>query len=376
MSPKPNTMRRLLILIFIPSLLLTISTVFGDDNTPDGYVIAMDLPLRLHRLPAMESETTMVIDPGTALTIMQRTHDSEWLDVRSPDGDEGWMMTEFADVLIDLDGVSILTDVNDLPHEDIEFPPAVVKRIRKIFEDGQTMGNRADVFSKVGDSITAAPHFLNPIGDGLYNLGDYQYLQGVIDHFSATAARGDNLSFNNLSVAAGVGWPAHAAIDSKFADPSLCETDESPLACEYRLVHPAMALIMFGTNDVSRFDADVYKGNLQQIVQTSITMGVIPIISTIPNRLGFEDKVNDFNKVIADTADRFSIPLWHFNGAMQTLPDDGLTVDGTHPSIPPHGEQGSADFRADNLYYGYVIRNLTALQMLDAVWRTLDSEKS
>ena len=92
------------------------------------------------------------------------------------------------------------------------------------------MGNRADVFSKAGDSITAAPHFLNPIGDGLYNLGDYQYLQAVIDHFSATEARDGNYSFNNLSLTAGVGWPAHAAIDSKFADPSLCDTGESPLA--------------------------------------------------------------------------------------------------------------------------------------------------
>jgi hypothetical protein len=49
------------------------------------------------------------------------------------------------------------------------------------------------------------------------------------------------------------------------------------------------------------------------------------------------------------------------------LPDAGLAPDGTHPSIPPKGYKGSADFRASNLYYGYVIRNLTALQMLDAV---------
>jgi hypothetical protein len=32
------------------------------------------------------------------------------------------------------------------------------------------------------------------------------------------------------------------------------------------------------------------------------------------------------------------------------------------------GVRGSADFRTYNLGYGYVIRNLTALQMLDAVW--------
>jgi hypothetical protein len=31
-----------------------------------------------------------------------------------------------------------------------------------------------------------------------------------------------------------------------------------------------------------------------------------------------------------------------------------------------------AVFSAENLQYGYVVRNLTALQILDRVWRTVD----
>jgi GDSL-like lipase/acylhydrolase family protein len=357
------------ILLFIALIPLLYGGKVTTPNTqPDGYVIAMDLPLRLHRLPSTQTDTMAVLAPGTAVTMIQRTQDGEWLDVRAPEGQEGWMMTEFAEVLIDVSRLPVMRDFDDLPRDPITFTPAVTRRVRLIFQAGQEIGNNAGVLAKVGDSITAAPHFLTPIGEGFYNLGDYQYLQGVINTFSAVEVRDGKSSFDAVSLAAGVGWPAHAAIDPRFADPALCEAGESPLTCEYRLIRPSIALIMFGTNDVSRFDADVYKGNLQQIVQTSIEMGVIPVISTIPNRIGFEDKVDEFNRVISETAGRFSIPLWDYYAAMVTLPDGGLNVDGTHPSIPPFGERGSADFRANNLYYGYVVRNLTALQVLDALW--------
>jgi len=39
--------------------------------------------------------------------------------------------------------------------------------------------------------------------------------------------------------------------------------------------------------------------------------------------------------------------------------------DGVHPSAAPN----SADFTPENLQYGMTVRNLTALQALDAVWR-------
>jgi hypothetical protein len=47
------------------------------------------------------------------------------------------------------------------------------------------------------------------------------------------------------------------------------------------------------------------------------------------------------------------------------LPNEGLGPDGIHPSAAPD----SADFTADSLQFGYTVRNLTALQALDALWR-------
>ena len=130
------------------------------------------------------------------------------------------------------------------------FPLAasVTERVRVIYTVGQALGNRANVFSKVGDSISVSRSFLGPVGEGRYQLGDHGYLQPVIDHFSAAPARQGN-SFENRSLAAGEGWAAWAALDPQFADAALCAPGETPLACEYRLTRPAFALIMFGTND-------------------------------------------------------------------------------------------------------------------------------
>lgn len=75
---------------------------------------------------------------------------------------------------------------------------------------GQALGNRRNVFAKVGDSITAGDHsgFMAQFGFGNYNLASYGYLQGAADIYSEETADGGNLSFNRSSQAAGNGWLA------------------------------------------------------------------------------------------------------------------------------------------------------------------------
>ncbi len=360
--------------IFILTLLFclpfTIARAQPVQPQPDGRVLMMDTRLRLRDAPSFSSNTLDGIDPGAPLMLIGRTADSNWLYIRTQDGLVGWSNAAYITVNIDLANLAVTTDLTSLAHP-LHMAAKVADNIRTIYAQGQTLGNRADVFSKVGDSITVAPHMLHPVGEGLYNLGDYQYLQGVIDYFSITTARDAN-SFANISIAAGSGWTTDAVLKSKYADPKLCLPDESALVCEYRLVKPAYALIMFGTNDVAHLTVKTYAYNMGLIVKKSIEMGIIPIISTIPVRIGYEQQVTDFNEALVKVARRYNVPLWEFGGAMQGLPDQGLAPDGIHPSIPPRGYKGAADFRASNLYYGYVIRNLTALQMLDAVLLAVD----
>jgi hypothetical protein len=255
-------------------------------------------------------------------------------------------------------------------------PPAlgetVEERVRLIYTVGQALGNRSNVFSKVGDSITASPSFLGPIGEGRYQLVDYGYLQPVIDHFSAAPAREGN-SFLNSSLAAGVGWAAWAALDPEFADETICAPGETPLECEYRMTRPAFALIMFGTNDVGYRSAAEFGGDLRRIVEVSESMGVIPILSTIPNRPDMPQQVAAFNQIIETVAATRAVPLWDYYAALQGLPNGGLAWDNLHPSSPPEWYADAANFHPQNLSYGYVVRNLTALQMLDSVWRQVQA---
>src|SRR4051794_33368009 len=57
-------------------------------------------------------------------------------------------------------------------------PPAVPRidaalqaRLRRVVAIGRSLGNRPGVFAKVGDSITASPDFLVPIGCGAVEYG-------------------------------------------------------------------------------------------------------------------------------------------------------------------------------------------------------------
>ena len=54
---------------------------------------------------------------------------------------------------------------------------------------------------------------------------------------------------------------------------------------------------------------------------------------------------------------------------MENAPNEGMSKDGLHPSFPP--DSGAARFTAENLQYGYTIRNLSALQVLDVLWHTV-----
>lgn len=368
-----SCMKHTLLLLLSLVFCVTITPVWAQDSkpTPDATVIPMDTRLRLRDAPSFDSETLDGIEPGTELTLVGRTVDANWLHIRTPDGVVGWVSAPFVSVNVDLADVSVTTDLDALTHP-LQLAENVAENVRAIFEHGQELGNRADVFSKVGDSITVAPHMLTPFSDTAYNLGDYQYLEGVIERFSETPAREAN-SFANVSMAAGIGWTTDAVLKSKFTDPDYCEPEESALDCEYRLVKPAFALIMFGTNDVAHLSLETYTYNMGRIVKASIEQGVVPIISTIPVRVGYEEQTVAFNEGVVKVARRYSVPLWEYGAAMQGLPEHGLAPDGVHPSIAPNGYKGSADFRASNLYSGYVIRNLTALQILDAVLLAISS---
>lgn len=364
--------------------------ILTEEDWPiNAQVVAEGGGLRLRDGPSQEHEVILELAALSPLTVLVRTADSSWLEVRTTSGDFGWVFAEWVEVSIDLEDIPILTEHTNAeqptpaptpmvtstpgaPSEPSRYPfvSGVSDHVSQIFAQGQALGNRANVFSKVGDSITTTDAFLYPIGRGEYSLHGYSYLQAVTDFYSEEWARTNN-SFANLSLAAGIGWSAHALLSSEVSHETLCGERESPLECEYRLVKPSVALIMLGTNDVPSTPLSSYEQTMRQIVDTTIEYGIVPILSTIPpiHMYGTEGRVESINQVIRDLAKEYDIPLLDYWAAMQGLPNDGLRSDGVHPSHAPAGE--NADFTPENLQYGMPVRSLTALQALDLVWRTV-----
>ncbi len=238
---------------------------------------------------------------------------------------------------------------------------------RQIYLTGQSQGNRANIFSKVGDSITVADQFLSPIGWNQYNLRGYGYWADAVAYWSAALARTSN-SFSNTSLAAKGGWSSFSVVATSASDKTYCKQNESPLVCEYRLTKPAVALVMIGTNDVWDTSNDAFRANLQRIISDSVSRGIIPVLSTIPafHRTGYEGRPAELNVIVREVAQQNNVPLWDYAAAIAGLPNEGLSSDGIHPSFPPY-PISAADFAPDNFQYGYTVRNALALYVLDQI---------
>jgi uncharacterized protein YraI len=330
--------------------------------------------------PGLNHSILRTVPADTAVAFTGRNGNNTWFQARVGT-QQGWLFYTLVSVSGDSSSLPLVPDTESVSSASSgstapAAPANVVSGIgatsHQIFLRGQELGNRADVFSKVGDSITASRYFLYPIGVGGLQIGAYTNLQPVIDYFSQTPARTHN-SFANESLAARGGWTSGDLLDPQQNVPGVCQFGETPLACEYRVTQPALALIMIGSNEVTRISSDQYRANLSQIVQTSIDMGVIPVLSTLPDMMNNGvpyQRVYEFNTIIRSVAASYGVPVWDYWSSLQDLPNHGLGGDNLHPSVnPATGEAGI--FTPGELRYGYNMRNLTALQVLDAIWRNV-----
>jgi len=356
--------RLLIIGIIIVSLGILVLPGTAQDRMQ---VMAFGSRLRLRSAPTTDSITRQFLNAGEELVVLQTSADGVWTEVRlTSTGLQGWVATEFIEPVGGPVAPPSAFTFEDVVYNGVTILSGVNQNSIDIFRRGQTMGNRANVFTKVGDSITFTPWFLDSVGDGLYTLDQHAYLQDAINWFIAEPARDEN-SFKHNSVAMDSGWNAYLMQNPDYANPSLCQVGETPLECEYRITRPSIALIMFGTNDVGFMDGIAFRQNMEWIVQTSIDNGVIPVISTIPNRRDRQEEVPGFNRIIRDVARKYNIPLWDYNAILATLPNEGLSGDGIHPNSSPRGQVGQADFTDANLQYGFPMRNFTALQVLNSL---------
>ena len=240
--------------------------------------------------------------------------------------------------------------------QDWPVVPLISSRAVQIYQEGVKKGNNPRAFSKIGDCETITEWFLSDFdrGGDHFVLGPYPQLQTVIDTY-----RG---SYGRLGVAAMRGFTAASVLNPYWRDVEKCDKNETPLACEIRLNKPAFALIMLGTNDVAR--PERYEKNLRAVIDETIRLGVLPVLMTKADNLEGD---NSLNLTTARLAYEFDIPLWNFWKAVQGLPSKGLTEDQSHLTFAPN------DFSdPENLKRAWPVRNLTALEVLDAIRQAVD----
>ncbi len=233
------------------------------------------------------------------------------------------------------------------------IPEAVSRRMREIYQYGQELGNAPDVFTVIGDCGGSPGRFLGDFGMGpnYYSLGDYAYLQQVVDHFH------DAFGKQHLTVRDG--FTVASILSPLWADPALCQSNETPLACEVRLNRPAFAFVILGTNDFNH--KETFEPNLRKVLDYLIAQGVVPILATKADNLEGDQTIN---AAIARLAYEYDIPLWNFWLAVQPLPRHGLLDDEAHLTWAGNHFDDPVRMRA-----AWPWRNLTALQTLDVVWR-------
>jgi hypothetical protein len=227
--------------------------------------------------------------------------------------------------------------------------PEVSPAMRDVYARGLAMGNDPGAFAKVGDCNTESVFFLSPFdGDPtLYRLGPYPSLQAVLDNFSG--------SFGRISIAARTGFGPSAMFDPTWVDPRVCDPSEGPLACEFRLHRPSIAIIGLGTHYIPENE---FESQLRAVIEYSLDHGVVPIVATKVDVEG-GDWVN---AMVVYVAQQYQVPVWNFWRSAQPLYNHGQP-DGIHFTWASN--YFDSPYSMAN---GWPVRNLGALQALEAVW--------
>lgn len=384
-------MLRKLMLLMGAVLVALALVVPGPAQAQDGPHAWTDVETNLRVGPSTSRDLITTLPTNTAVTIEGRTRNTSWILVRTAEGVRGWGYTRLFRIA---DGVKLnafaisdeLLTVSAPPSSGSGEPPSPgvsgtaplnapnvsvgsVAAMRAVAAKGRQLGNNRRVFAKVGDCMSAHWAFLSPLGWGQTNLDQYGYLSDVIAHFNTAPRDGVGSSWDERSYAAHDGFNSAAVLDPIWSDKAVCELEENALDCQYRLTKPAVAVIMFGTADVLVMSAAQFNKYMRDVVKHTLDRGIVPILTTFPENAAVQERSRQINQVVLKIAREKGLPLINLADAVRNLPGGGIDGTGLYLTIPPGN--GTGDFSADGLNYGYNMRNLLTAQALDQVWRKI-----
>ena len=152
------------------------------------------------------------------------------------------------------------------------------------------------------------------------------------------------------------GYNARSVMDPLWANPSLCQPGESPLACELRVNNSSIVFIALGTGD--QYAWRDFEKNYRKIIEYTIGQSVLPVLVTKADSLEFQQggaEAQFINNVIRRLGQEYDVPVLDLWLAVQGLPNGGLV------------REGGQDFHLSN--EGNTRHNLITLQTLDVIWR-------
>jgi hypothetical protein len=336
----------------------------------------------VHDGPSFTFRDTGSLNPGVPINIIERSRAGTWVHITrtTPAGEvvlDGWTVTGYLnyDGNFHLSEIPVNETITDADPANVEFVSVgelyavpVISKVSTamlgVYKYGQALGNHSAVVTKVGDSVSANPLYLNPMSRDDYDLGPYDFLEDTIQYFGP--------SLSSSSVASRIGMTTYVVFDPLWADKEQCQPGESPLQCEYRLKRPSIAMILFGPNDVRHMTDAEFDVQIRQLVDESLELGVIPVLSTFtvdPDDALWWQSIN-FNLRLSEIAADTEVPLMNFWSAARLLPDYGLDEDAIH--VANSGFPNLRYSTGHEAWYGTSLQNLLAMVMLDELRRALD----
>lgn len=361
-------------------LVLLIVPVRAQESAPPLTVTAYQQVL-VYAGPDITFAQVDVLRPGIPAQIVERNQLGNWLRLerRTDEGEvvlDGWVLAAFLnrDPQLRYSAVPVNRDVRDFAPENVNsrsmaqlyaqpLLPTIHEAMAHVYERGQELGNRSDVLTKVGDSLSASEQYITPFSAEEYELGPYDYLEATLRYYSESAGQ--------ASVASRIGMSSYVVFDPFWATDERCMANESPLACEYRLKRPSVAFILFGPNDVRSMTEDEYREQMRQIIEQSIDAGVIPVLSTFgahPDETFFWQSIN-FNLELLALAEEYEVPLMNLWAGAQLLPNRGMDEDLVH--LTHSGFDTLKYDTGHEAFYGISLQNLLVLHTLYELRQTL-----
>jgi lysophospholipase L1-like esterase len=145
-------------------------------------------------------------------------------------------------------------------------------------------------------------------------------------------------------------------------------------------LNPEVAVVMFGSNDVSQIDVKTYEAKTRSVIEKCLKNGTVPILTTMPPRHGHVEKSGQFADAARQLSVELKVPLCDYfaeitkrrpedwDGALpkfKGLPGSEYEVptliarDGVHPSNP---RAFTNDFSEEGLKTnGFTLRNYLTL---------------